>query len=80
MPERSILDPIIFNILINDLYLPLKKSEPHNFADLNTIASADDTVGDLKEKFERHSKTAVDWFKSNEMILNLDKFEDCKKK
>ena len=38
----------------------LKKSEPHNSIDDNTIASAEDNIGDLVEKLEADSKTAID--------------------
>ena len=52
-----------------------KKSEPHNFADDNTIGSAKDTIGDLIENLERDSKSTIDWFINNEMLLSLNKFQ-----
>ena len=75
MPQGSILGPVLFNIFINSLYLSIKKSELHNFADDSTIASEEDTIKDLTEKLEKERKAAIDWFKNNEMIVNPDKFQ-----
>ena len=66
---------LIFDIFTKFLYLPKKKSEPHNFADDNTIGSAKDTIGDLIENLERDSKSTIDWFINNEMLLSLNKFQ-----
>ena len=75
MPQGSILGPVLFNIFINNLYLSIKRSELHNFADDSTIASEEDTIKGLTEKLERERKAAIDWFKNNEMIANPDKFQ-----
>ena len=34
-----------------------------------------DTIGDFIEKLERDSKSTIDWFINNEMLLSLDKFQ-----
>lgn len=47
-----------------------KKYELHNFVDDDTIAPSEDTIKDLTEKLETERKTAMDWFKKNEMIIN----------
>ena len=75
LPQGSILGLILFNIFINDIYLFMENSELHNFADDNTITSAENTLYELIRKLETESQTAINWFKSNEMIVNPDKFQ-----
>jgi len=74
VPQGSILGPILFNIFINDLFLFLKDVDLANFADDNTIYTANKNIEVLIKILERESKSAIDWFKMNEMIVNPDKF------
>ena len=75
VPQGSILGPILFNIFINDLFLFLKDVDLANFADDNTIYTANKSIEKLLEVLERESKSAIDWFKINDMIVNPDKFQ-----
>ena len=47
----------------------------HNFADDNTISSAEVSVEKLLKTLEKESLVATNWFKENEMIVNPDKFQ-----
>ena len=46
-----------------------------NFADDNTIYTANKSIEKLLEVLERESKSAIDCFKINDMIVNPDKFQ-----
>ena len=75
IPQGSILGPILFNIFINDLFLFLEDVDLANFADDNTIYTANKNIEVLIKLLERESKSAIDWFKMNDMIVNPDKFQ-----
>ena len=75
VPQGSILGPILFNIFINDLFFFIDEVELSNFSDDNTIYTAKKSVTELIKILEKESKTAIDWFKINDMIVNPDKFQ-----
>ena len=76
IPQGSILGPILFNIFLNDLFLFLEDVDLANFADNNTIYTANKNIEVLIKLLERESKSAIDWFKMNDMIVNPDKFQE----
>ena len=57
------------------MFLCIKKSDLHNFADENTITATCKTLIGLLKTFEQESESAVGWFKQKEMITNADKFQ-----
>ena len=75
VPQGSILGPILFNIFVNDLFLFINEVELANFADDNTIYSTKKNVEELIKVLEKESKSAIDRFEINNMIVNTDKFQ-----
>ena len=69
VPQCSILGPLLINVFINDLYLLF------NVTDDNTISTAENTIEKLISTLEQDSQAAIDWFKVNEINVNLDKFQ-----
>ena len=57
---------------LNDLFLFIKEAELTNFADGNTLDSEDLT--ELLQILRKECETAINWFKTNNMIVNPVKF------
>ena len=74
-PQGSILGSLLFNILINNLFYFIKDAQLLKFTDDNTIATCSNSVDNLINDLQKESENATDWFRSNEMVLNPDKFQ-----
>ena len=53
----------------------LQKTNLINLADGNTISAAERTTENLISTLEAEGQPAIDWFKLNEMIVNLEKYQ-----
>ena len=53
----------------------MKDAKLLNFVDDNTIATFSNSVDDLITDLQKKSENAIDWFRSNEMVVNPDKFQ-----
>ena len=74
-PQGSILGPLLFNMFITDMFYFMKDAKLLNFVDDNTIATFSNSVDDLITDLQKKSENAIDWFRSNEMVVNPDKFQ-----
>ena len=72
MLQGSILGPILFNILMNDLFYILQ-TDLHNFADENTISAVSQTILDPIHSLTVKSNLAIGWILWKSMIVNPDK-------
>ena len=70
--SRTIVGPLLFNI--NDLFYFIKKdAQLLNFADDNTITTFSNSIDDLITYLQKESENVIDWFRSNEMVVNPHK-------
>ena len=70
VPQGSILGPILFNIVINDLLFFVNEAKQANFADDNMIYAAKRDLNELLRLLEKESEVAIKWFSDNNMIVN----------
>ena len=73
--QGSIVGPTLFKCFFNDFFNFNDKASVHNFADDNSLCAFESNTKNLKLILESESKTALLWFQSNEMIVNLGKFQ-----
>jgi hypothetical protein len=75
VPQGSILGPTLFNIFINDMLYCVKDYGLYNYADDNTVSYICDTSIELVTKLELCGDIITEWFASNGMQANPDKYQ-----
>ena len=74
VPQGLVLDPLLFNIFLADLFFTLNTTEIANYADDTTPYAASDNIDDLISFLEKCSKDLLKWFDDNIMKSNPDKY------
>ena len=74
VPQGSILGPFLFNVFIYDLLYFVEKCMLYNYADDNLMSHAAPAIQDVCSALEHDGNIAIDWFESNGLQANPNKF------
>ena len=78
VPQRSVLNPIFFNVHINDLFYHIKQANLNAHADDEQLYSSDKLDKDLETlntRLEHELGIANNWYEPSGMIVNPDKHQ-----
>ena len=73
--QGSILGAILFNLFINELLFFIEQAKLTNFAQDNAIYVGSKYLTEIIEILQKECKTAINWFKTNNIIVNPYKFQ-----
>ena len=73
VPQGSILAPLLFNVILANLFLVLKNVDIANFANDNAPFTSANNIDDLIDSLEKTSSSLFKWFEDNLFKGNPDK-------
>ena len=73
VPQGSILDPLVLIIFANDIVDVLRNSRIIKYADDTVLHVADNSIEIIESQLSDDLNYLDEWFKENEVILNLKK-------
>ena len=75
VPQGSILGPLLFNTLINDIFFFSEKCSLFSYADDNVISCAGSSVEEIHHVLSHEINNLLDWFNANSLAVNPSKFQ-----
>ena len=73
VPQGSILDPLLFNIYISDMFCDIENCDTASYADNSTPYTSDFNLEEVIQKLELNTKNLFEWLKNNHMKASADK-------
>ena len=71
--QGSVLEPLLYNIYINDFFYLVKYTEVCNYADDTTIFVCGTELDPILKSLEKDASLLTSWFANNYMKMNGDK-------
>ena len=72
-PQRSISGPLLFNIILNDIFPSPQKCDLANYADDSSLHTSDKSISNIMNSLRHDFAILSKWFYNNFMVLNPDK-------
>ena len=73
VPQWSILDPLLFNIYICDIFFDITECDIAGYADGKTPYNFDFNLYNVISNLEKSTNSLLNWFRENHMKANADK-------
>ena len=72
-PHESILDSLLLNISVCNMFLILKAVYFTTYTDDDSLFAGTDNIKDVIQSLQEVSESLITWFSENQMNLNPDK-------